>query len=250
MKTLRFGSLVIGDIPRVVGTLSTLQSVRDFPVLINEKPCDVAEIRLDEIGTDGDWLSACRAIDAGGTPILFTLRSCTEGGKWAGDEDRTATIVETALPCVSAVDIEFKSTAFTKLCHLAKNHSKPVVASYHNFIKTPRYEDLANIVTEASAVASVVKISTMINDPKDVETLQRLLPGNWDLPLCVIGMGPKGTHTRTSFPSLGSCLTYGYLDVPSAPGQLSAYALVTHLRSVHSRYNEDFINRHKLLEFA
>jgi len=49
-------------------------------------------------------------------------------------------------------------------------------------------------------------------------------------PLCVIGMGNAWKQTRVSFPKLGSCLTYGYLDQPTAPGQVSAAELVRQLR--------------------
>ena len=61
-------------------------------------------------------------------------------------------------------------------------------------------------------------------------SLKQLLAKDWGLPLCVIGMGTLGTPTRTDFPRLGSCLTYGYLDTPVAPGQLSARARLDHLR--------------------
>ena len=48
--------------------------------------------------------------------------------------------------------------------------------------------------------------------------------------LCVIGMGPDWAHTRVLFPQLGSCLTYGYLDKPTAPGQFSAAELTEKLQ--------------------
>jgi 3-dehydroquinate dehydratase len=44
-------------------------------------------------------------------------------------------------------------------------------------------------------------------------------------------MGKLGPQTRVLFPKLGSCLTYGYLDVPVAPGQISARELTLQLRS-------------------
>ena len=42
-------------------------------------------------------------------------------------------------------------------------------------------------------------------------------------------MGPLGPQTRIDFPKLGSCLTYGYLDAPVAPGQVSARELMRQL---------------------
>jgi len=45
-------------------------------------------------------------------------------------------------------------------------------------------------------------------------------------------MGPLGPQTRIEFPKLGSCLTYGYLDQPVAPGQVPAREL---MRQLHGR---------------
>jgi 3-dehydroquinate dehydratase len=50
-------------------------------------------------------------------------------------------------------------------------------------------------------------------------------------------MGALGKQTRTAFPKLGSCLTYGYLDKPAAPGQLAAAALVRRLKKLLPGYN-------------
>jgi 3-dehydroquinate dehydratase type I len=71
----------------------------------------------------------------------------------------------------------------------------------------------------------------MIQREEDVATLRQLLARKWPVPLCVIGMGARGAATRVEFAKLGSCLTYGYLDAPSAPGQPSAAELVALMRS-------------------
>jgi hypothetical protein len=76
-----------------------------------------------------------------------------------------------------------------------------------------------------------------------VETLQGLLAEPLEKPLCIIGMGPLGTETRVAFSLVGSCLTYGYLDKPSAPGQMSAARLVERLRNLNPDYNQDYLAR-------
>jgi 3-dehydroquinate dehydratase-1 len=106
-----------------------------------------------------------------------------------------------------------------------------VVVSSHNFKLTPDYDELKGILDKILEIPNAIpKITTMINDEADVAVLSKLLECAKVRPICVIGMGPKGTRTRTLFPSLGGCLAYGYLDVPSAPGQLSARQLVQVLR--------------------
>jgi len=61
--------------------------------------------------------------------------------------------------------------------------------------------------------------------------------------LCVIGMGRAWSETRIEFATLGSCLTYGYLDKPAAPGQISAAELVRRLRrALAARGAEKHVN--------
>jgi 3-dehydroquinate dehydratase len=43
-------------------------------------------------------------------------------------------------------------------------------------------------------------------------------------------MGPAYAQTRVRYPKLGSCLTYGYLDKATAPGQFSAAELTRRLQ--------------------
>jgi 3-dehydroquinate dehydratase len=70
----------------------------------------------------------------------------------------------------------------------------------------------------------------MIKHGSDVDVLRALLRRRWEKPICVIGMGRAWSKTRIEFAMLGSCLTYGYLDKPTAPGQMSAAELVRRLR--------------------
>jgi 3-dehydroquinate dehydratase len=48
-------------------------------------------------------------------------------------------------------------------------------------------------------------------------------------------MGRAWSKTRVLFATLGSCLAYGYLDRPTAPGQMSAAQLVRRLRRASPR---------------
>jgi 3-dehydroquinate dehydratase I len=76
-----------------------------------------------------------------------------------------------------------------------------------------------------------VKIVTMVHRRADRETLRQLLVAGGGPPRCVMGMGELAQPTRVEFPVLGSCLTYGYLDRPAAPGQPAAAELVRQLRA-------------------
>lgn len=249
MKTATFGALQIGPIPRVVGTLCSYDSLNRFTSSA-EKVCDIAEVRLDHVGTANDWLSRCKSIEAVGTPVILTLRTASEGGKSLLDNNERKSIYESALPAVSAIDVEFKSGLADSLHNAAKTFGKALVVSFHDFEKTPSLQELSDIISNAAKHAAVVKISTFVTSDSDLTTLRSLLQNDWPVPLCVIGMGPLGTSTRVSFASAGSCLTYGYLDVPAAPGQLPARTLVDELRKLLPAFNTDFVRRHGILDYA
>ncbi|HEY1789542.1 MAG TPA: type I 3-dehydroquinate dehydratase [Verrucomicrobiae bacterium] len=227
--TTTLGSLQIGETPCVVGTITSADMLKAFAARRNDH-CDIAEVRLDQVGQTEDWLSACREIETSGTPILLTTRVRSEGGNWPDADKARLYVIREALRHLAAVDVEFKSALMAQVCEEAKALKKAAIVSFHDFEKTPPFDELKTIATKAAKHGTVVKISTMVKSNDDIATLQKLLDGDRDVPLCVIGMGAFGTKTRVTFPAHGSCLTYGYLDTPSAPGQLSAEMLSEQLR--------------------
>lgn len=214
----------IGERPKVVAVLTSLEALERF-VALKVKPCHLAEIRLDHIGPELDWVRHCRVIESSGTPVILTLRAAYEGGKWNGTEEERLTILERALPEISAVDVELKSGLAPKLT----GRETQIIASYHDFARTPKFEELRKIAREAFEQGDIAKVSTMINSAGDVAVLEKLLAEKWPGPLCVIGMGELGVKTRTEFPRRGSCLTYGYFETSAAPGQLAAATLMERL---------------------
>jgi 3-dehydroquinate dehydratase-1 len=248
-NTTRLGSLRVGDIPYVVGTISSLESLNTFaaaPVNV----CDIVEVRADKIGAQAAWLEGCKEIEALGMPVIFTIRLHSEGGKWVKQDKLRMPLFEDALKHLSAVDVEMESKLMPAVCKLAKSLQKSTVISFHDFDKTPSLGKLKEIAEKSAEHGSIVKISTMAKTSRDILTLQKLLDCDFGVPLCVIGMGASATKTRIAFPSMGSCLTYGYLDTPSAPGQLSAKTLNEQLRSILPGYNQQFIIQKQILEYA
>lgn len=226
MRTVCIGNVELGRVPRVVGTITTQAS---FPSAARTPgyDCDIVEVRLDLIGLGtSDWLSECRAIEASGRPVLFTLRLANEGGKWTSRDQDRLPLITSAMETVSCVDVEFLSGICGDVCGQAAQLGKPVIVSYHNFQRTPGLAKLEDILMKIREFpAAIPKITTLVTQDADVETLKSLLAKHRDKPLCVIGMGDFGADTRVLFPTLGSCLTYGYIDSPSAPGQLRASRL-------------------------
>lgn len=233
----------IGKIPRVVGTITTRAGLEAFHHEYRDA-CDIAEVRLDEIGIFHGWVEACHRIERAGTPVMLTLRSKTDGGKCARSRAERRAILTQAVACASIIDVEHNSDSPQDISPAVHAAGKTLLVSYHDFARTPARETLEKVIAEAGRHAEIVKIATMVKADADLLTLDAILREKRGVPLCLIGMGAKGTHTRTAYPALGSCLTYGYLDSISAPGQSSARELVAYLRQVDPVYDQEFIRRH------
>ena len=240
---LRAGSstLTVGDVPRVVGTLSAMPG--KLPHSNRDIASDIVEIRLDHMPEESDWLEKCQVIETAGVPVLLTIRHANEGGNWNKPERERFALLEQALENLSAVDVELGSEIAADIAKVGKRRGKVCVLSFHDFEKTPPLEKLESIVKEAQAIGSVAKVSTMAKGTADIETLRALLAKEWEVPLCVIAMGASWAETRVTFPTLGSCMTYGYLDTSAAPGQLHAEELVKRLRALMPEFDKDYLAR-------
>jgi 3-dehydroquinate dehydratase-1 len=226
---IRFGNLMIGAVPRVVGTVSQPATLTRLATS-SERECDIVEVRLDLIGPKTPrWLEDAKAVEARGLPIIVTIRLAVEGGQWSQTDQSRLPFFETALREFTAADIELRSPLVEQVSRLAYQRRRALIVSHHDFVRTPRLDELKKLMMNAANYGSVVKIATLTKTEEDVATLRALFHDKCSAALCVLGMGPLGAQTRVEFPKLGSCLTYGYLDAPVAPGQVSARELVQQL---------------------
>jgi 3-dehydroquinate dehydratase I len=225
--------LTAGPIPRVVGTVSSHLEPRPLEV-----PTDIVELRLDLIPEDANWAGWCDQLQKAGIPVIGTIRMAAEGGRWNGEELERMASYRELLPHVSAIDVEFRAEIARSLAVEAKAAGKLCIISFHDFQKTPSMTELQEVVREAQHFASIVKVTTMVNTEADLATLESVLQEPLSVPKCVMGMGALGGQTRISFPTRGSCLTYGYLDESNAPGQLSAATLVRELAARIPQYSQ------------
>jgi 3-dehydroquinate dehydratase-1 len=229
----RIGHLSLGKVSRVVGTITSPQ----FKFAkSNTRYCDIAELRVDQMPGVKNWLKRGQRIESGGIPVIVTARLAGEGGAWKVDGQARLNLYADALKSLSAVDVELQSNIVGEVSKLARTAGKCCIVSFHDFKKTPRLSELKRVATTAQRYATVIKIVTMLETEEDMDTLWDLLACKWDKPLCVMGMGPLGRETRLLFPLAGSCLTYGYLDEPAAPGQLSSATLVKRLGRLFPKY--------------
>lgn len=251
MTDYRIGQLALGAIPRVVGTLTSRESLPSaYPT--GDYACDVVEVRLDEIDSNAcEWVKESLAIEAAGFPVVLTLRLASEGGKWRAPDAQRLPILSAALDRLTCIDVEWQSELCVPLCRQAQELGKNIIVSYHNFEQTPVFGELKGVLDRIMDIpCAIPKISTMVTGEGDVRTLIRLLETAHSRPACMIGMGSKGTKSRVVLPCLGSCLAYGYHDSPSAPGQLSASTLVEFMGQLLPEYHQDVMLRKDIMACA
>jgi len=196
---------------------------RDSPSgrALRKAGADVIELRLDNFSSFSPAHLRKQIQRVKPLPVLATVRSKAEGGKWKGTEASRLELFRQVLPAVDGVDIELSAVQIRPaLVQAARRLKKTVVVSYHNFKKTPSSAELKKIVRAAAAAgADIVKIATWVRSTRDLHVLGSLLMEGGPKPLAVIGMGEKGRATRLLFPSLGSRLTYVHTGRAMAPGQ-------------------------------
>ena len=168
----------------------------------------------------------------GEMPILFTFRTSKEGGEKAIE---TPVYVElnqkiSATGYVDLVDME----AFT-----GDDAVKAVVASNHDFDKTPAKSDIIYRLRKMQELgADIPKIAVMPQNKKDVLTLlaatEEMVNNYADRPIITMSMAATGVISRVCGEVFGSALTFGAVGKASAPGQMGAGELKEMLTTLHA----------------
>lgn len=186
------------------------------------RECDILELRVDTLPQDlspAEILALPRPL-----PVLVTVRHQDEGGARKMQEGERQELAKALLPMANAIDWEIAHMESAQgLLESARQQGVIVVASAHDFEKTPSLESLCSLADKAIALgADVVKFAFRVHCMEDVMVGVSLLQ-KYTQPMAVMGMGPLGATSRLIYNQYGSVLTYGYLgDTPTAPGQWSA----------------------------
>lgn len=155
------------------------------------------------------------------TPVILTVRSLDEGGKFSLTESERLALFTALIPFADIVDIELSSGRLLKdVLNLTKKHGAKLIVSYHDFDSTPRASALRQIIKKGRAAgADYVKIAAFARNSAQMRRLVGLLAADDDL--IIIAMGGYGRPSRIFFPIIGSLLTYGSTTEQTAPGQMT-----------------------------
>lgn len=201
---------------------SVVASISKDPVNTSIKAkelgADILELRIDLISEDP--VKILIELKKLGLPIIITNRMKKEGGVWQGSESRRVRELISLIPYADAVDIELCAEKRDMVVKETKKAGKKVIISTHDFQNTPDSEVMASFIRDSfEKGADIAKLAVM---PHSLDDVLRLL----DVTLhssghvCTIAMGEIGKHSRVMAPIYGSVMTYGYIDIPVAPGQL------------------------------
>ena len=215
---------LIASGPLVVGTVHSPGSLR-LAATLKPGVVDVLEFRIDSLLDQLD--AAERAMRSTRFPVLLTVRHPGEGGAGNLNKKQRKELYRRFLPLATFVDIELRSLpGFPDLVEEARQTGCVVVVSNHDFKKTPPIAQLIARQKRAFAAgADIFKVACATHTARDLARLldfaQRPAKGAHS----IMGMARFGKASRIALAEAGSCLNYGYLDAPNAPGQWEAREL-------------------------
>jgi len=160
--------------------------------------------------------------------LLFTLRTVYEGGQLAVMEKEYYELNYRAARSgyVDLVDVEaFRNESRTEEeIQRLQSAGVHVIASFHNFDRTPDGEELIHRLTRMQELgADVAKIAVMPQSREDVMVLlEATLEADHklEIPVVTMSMGRLGVLSRLAGVLTGSAMTFASVGEASAPGQI------------------------------
>ena len=245
VRGVKIGEGIPKIIVPIVGTtkeeiLAAAASFSDVPMDLVEWRADWFENVFDLTEVEGVLKELRKAL--GDTPLLFTFRTSKEGGEKAiGTEEYVKlNITASQTGLVDLIDVE----AFTgdetvrKIIDAAHAAGVKVVASNHDFDKTPEKDDIVGRLCRMQELgADIPKIAVMPRSKNDVLVLlsatEEMASEYADRPIITMSMSGTGLISRLSGEVFGSSCTFGAVGKASAPGQMNAADLGTVLNLIH-----------------
>jgi 3-dehydroquinate dehydratase-1 len=169
---------------------------------------------------------------AASLPVILTIRSAAEGGRWRGTTAERERSYEALLDLIDAVDVESAERTLARaIQRRSQAQRKTLILSFHDFEGTPPTKTLrAKIRAAEDLGADVVKIATRIRSHDDLLRLIEVQARHSHHNLASMGMDRIATLSRLLLASLGSVLVYGAFAKAVAPGQANIRELTGLMR--------------------
>lgn len=254
MQPLNIKNISIGEgIPKICVPIVgiTEQAVLAEAKAILDTPADLAEWRMDwyqdVFDTEQTAVLAGKLHQMlGEKPLLVTFRTKKEGGEKEITKEVYEKLYQEILQKHAAdlIDVElfFDTDVLDRLIRLAHENEIAVIASNHDFKKTPGQNEIVKrLCRMQDAGADIAKIAVMPQCREDVLTLfsaTAQMRQRAKGPVITMSMGPDGIGTRLLGEIFGSAVTFGSAAKASAPGQIDITELSKILHVLHKNYRE------------
>jgi 3-dehydroquinate dehydratase-1 len=176
---------------------------------------DLIELRLDLMGGDAmKGVQECRKRT--GLPVIATLRSTEEGGRYSGNPDEWLRVIQTVIPHADYIDIE---RCFSAHADAIRTHDVTIIASCHT-PEMPSLFELFGLERELRVYGDIPKI---VVTPRHIEDIIELISFTHAAkkPVCTGTMGAGFRYARLVLPLFGSEFVYCHVGTPTAEGQYS-----------------------------
>lgn len=189
-------------------------------VMAQEQGADLIELRLDLFR--GDLVEQTRRCREQVTlPLIATLRSAPEGGRYFGNAEEWMERLSPLVPLVDYIDIEQRFTAHAPALRAA---GKQIIASCHE----GRMLSLTELFQVERNLREFGDIPKIIVTPQTDDDLIDLISftSAAKKPICTGVMGSQLRYARAILPLFGSEFVYCHTGSPTAEGQYSVEEFV------------------------
>ncbi len=218
--------------PKTVGSIADA-SLLDY--LFSADECEIVEFRLDSLLQNLTQIrDVLIKLKSSQLQALITARCTSEGGLAELTTEQRCQLIGGLSPLATFVDIELANLAeMESTAKQARANGSLIVASFHDFKKTPDTDSLRNKIHQAIDLgADMIKMAVHHNSVEDMYRASTLLQEGHPIAMSLMGMGPLAPVSRVLYSQLGSLLNYGYLgDKETAPGQWPASLLSQAIRA-------------------
>ena len=209
--------------------------------------CDMVEWRVDWFDAYEDEtalmhvLTELRAI-LGDMPLIATFRTAKEGGNKDIEFAEYAKLAVAIAKSGTADFIDVEGFSFgeisEELIREVQKEGARVIASNHDFKKTPPKEEMINRLLKMQEMgADIVKIAVMPQSEQDVLTLmsatEEMVRMHATIPVITMSMSGLGGISRLAGEIFGSAVTFASAGHASAPGQIAVEELKNVLELLH-----------------
>jgi 3-dehydroquinate dehydratase-1 len=184
---------------------------------------DLIELRIDLMEEDPKG-SVERAREETAIPLIGTLRSIRDGGKFSGADESWQRTINELLPFFDYIDVEAR---YRRYAPLIKSAGTGIIASLHT-TDMPSIGELRRIHQVLSEYGDIPKIAVQPRTEQEVITLL-FFTEEAKKPVVTSIMGDRFRHFRPLLPLFGSEFMFCHVGRPTAGGQY-------HIREIRTLY--------------